>query len=80
MKPSKKEGWQKEMLKSEYYISPTELDMFIFEKLVTPEHYLRQVKTAIDFEFVREKVKNSYSETMGRTAIDPVMMFKLEYR
>ncbi len=67
------------MLKSEYYTPPTELDNLIFEKLIPPDHYLRQVKEVIDFEFVREEVKGRYSETMGRTAIDPVMMFKLEY-
>lgn len=67
------------MLKSEYYIPPTELDLLVFEKLVSPDHYLRQVKRVIDFEYVREEVKGSYSETMGRTALDPVLMFKLEY-
>lgn len=67
------------MLKSDYYIPPTELDLLIFEKLVPPDHYLRQVKAVIDFEFVREEVKDSYSDTMGRAAIDPVLMFKLEY-
>ena len=67
------------MLKSDYYIPPTELDLLVFEKLISPDHYLRQVKAVIDFEFVREKVRDSYSETMGRTAMDPVLMFKLEY-
>jgi len=79
MKPSRNEGWQIEMLKSDYYIPPTELDLLVFEKLISPDHYLRQVKAVIDFEFVREEVKDSYSDTMGRRAIDPVLMFKLEY-
>jgi IS5 family transposase len=79
MKPSKNEGWQIEMLKSDYYVPPTELDLHVFEKLVPPDHYLRQVKAVMDFEFVREEVKDCYSETRGRTATDPVIMFKLEY-
>jgi transposase len=33
----------------------------------------------IDFEFVRAEVQDCYSESMGRSAIDPVLMFKLEY-
>jgi transposase len=67
------------MLKSDYYIEPTELDLLIFEKLVPANHYLRQVKAIIDFEFVRSAVQDCYSETMGRSAIDPVLMFKLEF-
>lgn len=67
------------MLKSDYYIEPTELDLLIFEELVPPDHYLRQVKAVIDFEFVRPEVQDCYSQEMGRTAIDPVVMFKLEF-
>ena len=67
------------MLKSEYYTPPTELDILIFEKLIPPDHYLRQVKEVIDFDFVRAEVQECYSSTMGRTAIDPVLVFKLEY-
>ena len=67
------------MLKSDYYTEPTELDELIFEQLVPAEHYLRQVKAVIDFEFVRAEVQDCYSERMGRSAIDPVLMFKLEY-
>jgi transposase len=67
------------MLKSDYYIEPTELDLLIFEKLVPPDHYLRQVKAILDFEFVRSAVQDCYSESMGRHAIDPVLVFKLEF-
>ena len=67
------------MLKSDYYAEPSELDIQIFEQLVPPDHYLRQVKAVIDFEFVRAEVQDCYSESMGRSAIDPVLMFKLEY-
>jgi transposase len=67
------------MLKSEYYIAPTELDLLIFEKLIPADHYLRQVKRVIDFEFVRAEVQECYSDTMGRTAIDPVLVLKLDY-
>ncbi len=79
IKPSTSKGWRIKMLKSDYYIPPTELDLLIFEKLVPPDHYLRQVKEMIDFEFVRAEVQECYSHTMGRMAVDPVLMFKLEY-
>ena len=67
------------MLKSDYYTEPSELDIQVFEQLVPSDHYLRQVKAVIDFEFVRAEVQDCYSESMGRSAIDPVLMFKLEY-
>ena len=67
------------MLKTNYYTEPTDIDLLIFEKLVPASHYLRQVKATIDFEFVRAEVQDCYSETMGRSAMDPVLMFKLEF-
>jgi len=67
------------MLKSNYYTEPTEMDLLIFEQLVPSDHYLRQVKAVIDFGYVRPEVEDCYSEGMGRSAIDPVLMFKLEY-
>jgi transposase len=62
------------MLKPGYYTEPTELDKQIFEKLVHPNHYLRQVKKVIDFDIFRVRVKDCYSPSMGRPAEDPVMM------
>jgi len=67
------------MLKSNYYTEPTEMDLLVFEQLVPSDHYLRQVKAVIDFGYVRPEVEDCYSEDMGRSAIDPVLMFKLEY-
>jgi transposase len=65
------------MLKSDYYIEPSELDHLIFDKLVPADHYLRRVKEIIDFSFVLRQVKDCYSETMGRSAVNPMLMFKL---
>jgi transposase len=67
------------MLKESYYTEPTEIDQLVFEKLVPPEHYLRQVKRCIDFERCRDLVKDCYSPAMGRTAEDPVRMIKLAF-
>lgn len=67
------------MLKAEYYIEPSEIDHLVFEKLIPTEHYLRQVKEEIDFEFVRKEVADCYSASMGRCAADPVLLFKLGY-
>lgn len=67
------------MLKADYYQEPTELDQLVFEKLVPADHYLRQVKALVDFEFVRWEVADCYSAEIGRPAEDPVVMFKLTY-
>ena len=67
------------MLQDTYYTEPTEVDQLVFEKLVPPDHYLRRVKQVINFERFRDQVKDCYSESMGRTAQDPVRMIKLEF-
>jgi len=67
------------MLKPDYYTPPTELDLLVYEKLIPADHYLRKVKAAIDFEVVREQVKDCYSPHMGRGAEDPVVMMKLRF-
>jgi len=67
------------MLKETYYRAPTELDVLIFEKLVPADHYLRKVKTLIDFERYRDTLASCYSPDEGRPADDPVLMVKLEF-
>ncbi|MGH9752442.1 MAG: hypothetical protein ACREA2_06615 [Blastocatellia bacterium] len=65
------------MLKENYDFTPTPLDLIIFEKLVPPDHYLRQLKAAINFTPMRALVAQCYSSEMGRGAIDPVLLLKL---
>ncbi len=67
------------MLKENYEHEMTEIDRLVFEKLVPPDHYLRQVKTAIDFEACRELVRDAYSPDQGRLAEDPVLLIKLGF-
>lgn len=67
------------MLKENYYREPTAIDRLIFEKLVPPDHYLRQVKALIDFEALRELVGDAYDPRRGRPAEDPVLLLKLEF-
>jgi len=67
------------MLKADYYIAPTEIDLLIFEKLVVRNHHLRLVKEAIDFEPMRQLIADCYSPDQGRGAEDPVRMLKLHF-
>lgn len=65
------------MLKQNYEESPTATDLLVFEKLVPANHYLRRLKSRIDFAPCRELAGNCYSPAMGRGAIDPVRLLKL---
>lgn len=55
----------------------TEIEMVTLEDLVPTEHLVRQIENAIDFEFIRSKVRHLYCTDNGRPAIDPVMLFKI---
>jgi transposase len=54
-----------------------ELEMVSVESLVPSEHLLRKVDRAVDFSFIRDRVKHLYCEDNGRPALDPVVLFKL---
>jgi len=53
------------------------LEFVSIEELVPEEHLLRKVDRAIDFEFIRDRVKELYCLDNGRPAIDPVVLFKM---
>ena len=65
------------MLKAEYYIAPTDIELLVFDKLIPADHYLRRLKAAIDFEPCRALVADSYAAGMGAPAEDPVRLLKL---
>jgi transposase len=65
------------MLKAEYGVTPTEMDLVVFEKLIPADHYLRRLKAAIDFEPCRALVADCYAAGMGAPAVDPVRLLKL---
>ena len=54
-----------------------ELEFVSIEELVPPDHLLRQISQAIDFEFIRDKVRDLYCPDNGRPALDPVVLFKM---
>ena len=54
--------------------------MYIYktmEELIPKDHFLRKVDKVIDFNFIRELVKDLYSKNMGRPSIDPVVAVKI---
>ena len=48
----------------------------LYDKLVPKSHLLRQINDLIDFSFVYDELTSKYCLNNGRTAEDPVRMFK----
>lgn len=53
------------------------IQMIDLESLVPEKHLLRKIDEIIDFEFIREIVKEYYSDDKGRPSIDPIVLFKI---
>lgn len=56
----------------------SKVNMILLEDLVPENHLLRKIDKALDFSFIYEYLKESYSHT-GRASIDPVVLFKLAF-
>ena len=48
------------------------------ETLVPPDNFYRKLEAEVDLRFVRDLVRELYSNKMGRPSIDPVVFFKLQ--
>jgi transposase/ribulose bisphosphate carboxylase small subunit len=55
----------------------SELEFVSIEELVPSDHLLRQISQTLDFEFIRDKVRDLYCPDNGRPALDPVVLFKM---
>ena len=53
------------------------MEFVCIEELVPKEHLLRKIDRVIDFDFIREKVRDLYCADNGRPAVDPVVLFKM---
>jgi len=53
------------------------MEFVCIEELVPQDHLLRKIDRVIDFDFIRDKVKDLYCADNGRPAIDPVVLFKM---
>lgn len=48
----------------------------LFDILIEKDNFWRTLNDSVDFQFIYDEVKEKYSESMGRTAEDPIRMFK----
>ena len=53
------------------------MEMVDTEMLVPPEHLLRKIDAAVDFNRLYEMVEPLYSKDNGRPSVDPVVLFKM---
>ena len=51
----------------------------LYDKLIPENHELRRLLQLVDFSFVYEELQDKYCPNNGRTAIDPIQMFKYLY-
>lgn len=54
-----------------------QLEMVTLEELVPKDHLLRKIDHAVDFEFIRDEVRDLYCQDNGRPPVDPVRLFKI---
>ena len=48
----------------------------LYDILIPKNHLLRQINELIDFSFIYDELVSKYCPDNGRTAVDPVVMFK----
>lgn len=48
----------------------------LYDMLIPKDHKFRRFLSLVDFSFVYDELKSKYCPNNGRTAVDPVMMFK----
>ncbi len=48
----------------------------LYSLIIPRDHLLRQIDTLVDFSFVYDELASSYCDSNGRSALDPIMLFK----
>ena len=57
----------------------TQIQLVCIDDLVPKEHLLRIIDKAIDWSFIYDLVKDTYSADTGRPSIDPVTLIKISF-
>ena len=52
-------------------------DRGLYDRLIGPDHFLRQLDALVDWRFVHRTCKDCYARGVGRPAASPVMLFKI---
>ena len=65
-----------DMLRTREKEARKQIRFVCIEDLVPQDHLLRKIENVVDFSFVRDEVKELYSEDKGRPSVDPVTLVK----
>lgn len=65
------------MLENKYKQLTISEHISLYDKIIPQDHFLRKLKENVDFSFVNKLVEKEYSQTYGRPAKEPEMMYKL---
>lgn len=55
------------------------LGNYVYDKIVSKDHILRKIQSAIDLSFVNDLCRDAYCLTNGRPGWSPVVMFKIVF-
>ena len=53
--------------------------LYTIDELVPKDHFLRQVDSKVNFDFIYDLVEDTYSSNNGRPSLDPVMLVKIPF-
>lgn len=65
------------MLKKTNYEGRSQIALVSLDELVPEDHLVRKIEHAMDFSFIYDLVKDTYSEDNGRPSVDPVVLIKI---
>ena len=65
------------MMTRETAKSREQVQLLSLDDLVPPDHLVRRLEAALDWNFIYDMVEDKYSDDVGRPSIDPVVRIKL---
>ena len=65
------------MMTRETAKSREQVQLLSLDDLVPPDHLVRKLEAALDWNFIYDMVEDKYSDDVGRPSIDPVVLIKL---
>ena len=47
---------------------------YLYDSIIPKDHLLRRINAVVDFSFIKDLIKDKYTENFGRPAEDPEFM------
>ncbi|KHD42417.1 hypothetical protein NC01_10275 [Streptococcus uberis] len=63
--------------KENFDYNRNQVGFYSIDELVPSDHLLRQIEETVDFTFIYDLVKDTYSDETGRPSLDPVLLVKI---